>query len=53
VDAQLDEPVGEQNARALLNVFRQGLEVVPTSAAVPGTSRGVMTSCSPAFSSTG
>jgi len=26
VDAQLDEPVGEQNARALLNVFRQGLE---------------------------
>ena len=29
------------------------LKVVPTSAAVPGTSRGVMTSCSPAFSSTG
>jgi hypothetical protein len=26
VDAQLDEAVGEQNARALLDVFRQGLE---------------------------
>ena len=26
VDAQLDQAVGEQNARALLDVFRQGLE---------------------------
>ncbi len=26
VDAQLDEPVGEQNARALLDIFREGLE---------------------------
>ena len=26
VDAQLDEAVGEQNARALLNVFSEGLE---------------------------
>jgi aminoglycoside phosphotransferase (APT) family kinase protein len=26
VDAQLDQPVGEQNARALFDVFRQGFE---------------------------
>ena len=26
VDAQLDEPIGEQNARALLHVFSKGLE---------------------------
>jgi hypothetical protein len=36
VNAQLDEAVGEQNARALLDVFSEGLEGGAHQDAVPG-----------------
>ncbi len=53
VDAELDEAVGEQDARALFDVFSEGFERGANQRAVPSTSRGVMVSRWPALSSTG
>ena len=53
IDAQLDEAVGEEDAGAGLEIFSEGLKVVPTMAAVPWISRGVMVRRLPATSWTG